>query len=148
MDAEVYTDPSVAGFITENFIPARAHVKSEQDVFARFNAQWTPTILVLDERGTEQHRIEGFLPAPDFLAQVRLGLAHAARARSDWATAQQHYGELAKQNDDVAAEATYWNGVSKYRATNDPSALGATAEALRSRFPQSAWTKKSSIWAA
>ena len=143
----MYPDPSVSSFVTENFIPARAHVKTEQEVFGRFNAQWTPTILVLDERGTEQHRIEGFLPAPDFLAQLRLGLAHAARARNDWAAAQQHDGELARQNDDVAAEATYWNGVSKYKATNDASALGATAEALRSRFPDSAWAKKSSVWA-
>lgn len=143
----MYPDPDVATFIRAQFIPVRAHVKTDQEVFARFNAQWTPTILVVDGKGTEQHRIEGFLPAPDFLAQLKLGLAHAARARGDWDTAQKFYGELANdESSDLAPEATYWLGVSKYKGTNDPSHLGATAVALRDRFGQSAWAKKSSVW--
>lgn len=143
----MYPDERVAGFVREHFIPVRAHVKTDQDVFARFNAQWTPTILTVDGKGTEQHRIEGFLPVPDFLAQLKLGVAHAARARSDWDTAQTTYGELANDDSsDVAAEATYWRGVSQYKATNDPAHLGATATALRDRFGGSAWAKKSSVW--
>jgi len=144
----VYPDDRVAGFIREHFIALRAHVKTGQDVFARFNAQWTPTILIVDERGVEHHRIEGFLPAADFLAQLKLGLAHDARERGDWVTAQKFYGELSNDpsSEDVAAEAVYWLGVSKYKATNDPSPLGATAAALRDRFPKSSWTKKSSVW--
>jgi len=143
----VYPDERVAGFIREQFLPVRAHVKTDQDVFARFNAQWTPTILVVDGKGVEHHRIEGFLPAPDFLAQLKLGVAHAARARSDWATAEQFYDELSQdESSDVAAEAVYWRGVSQYKATHDPSHLGATAAALRDRFGGNAWTKKSSVW--
>lgn len=142
----MYPDDAVSTFIRDHFIPARAHVKTDGAVFERFNAQWTPTILVLDEKGTEQHRIEGFLPAPDFLAQLRIGLAHAARARKDFAGAQQLYDGLAKDGGDMAAEAIYWGGVSKYKATNDPAALGATEAALRERFPDSAWAKKSSVW--
>lgn len=143
----MYPSEEVSSFVRENFIPARAHVKSEGAVFQRFNAQWTPTILVLDDKGTEHHRIEGFLPAPDFLAQLQIGLAHAARARNDFATAQRLYQQLSSGSDDVAAEATYWAGVAQYKATNDPSPLGATATALRERFPNSAWAKKASVWA-
>jgi thioredoxin-related protein len=143
----VYPDETVARFVIEHFIPVRAHVKTGQDVFTRFNAQWTPTILVVDERGVEQHRIEGFLPVPDFLAQLKLGLAHYARARGDWDTAQALYAELAEDpTSDIASEAVYWLGVSKYKATNDPAHLGATANALRDRFGGSAWAKKSSVW--
>jgi hypothetical protein len=40
----------------------------------------------------------------------------------------------------------YWLGVSKYKATNDPAHLGATANALRDQFGGSAWAKKSSVW--
>ena len=68
----MYPDPEVAGFISSNFIPDRAHVKEQQDVFARFGAEWTPTVLILEPDGTERHRFEGFLPKDDFLAQ-RLG---------------------------------------------------------------------------
>jgi hypothetical protein len=136
----------VAQFITETFIPARAHVKEQPAVFDRFDAQWTPTILVLDRDGTERHRIEGFLPKDDFLAQVKIGLAHAARSRGDFADAEQRYRELAAGEGDTAAESLYWAGVSRYKSTNDAAALGDTAKAFKERFTDSAWAKKSSVW--
>ncbi len=142
----MYPDPKVASFVTENFVPARAHVKENQAAFERFNAQWTPTILVADAKGTERHRIEGFLPADDLLAQLRIGLAHAARLSGDFAGAETRYRELAGGSDDVAAESLYWAGVSRYKATNDASALGETAKAFKERFPDSAWAKKASVW--
>jgi hypothetical protein len=142
----VYPDPKVAGFVTDNFIPARAHVKENQAAFERFNAQWTPTIVILDPKGTERHRIEGFLPADDFLAQLRLGLAHAARLGGNFADAEKRYRELSEGSDDVAAESLYWAGVSKYKATNDAGALGETAGAFKERFADSPWAKKASVW--
>lgn len=118
-------------------------------MFERFGAQWTPTVLILDPSGSERHRFEGYLPTPDFLAQLRLGLAHAARARQDWAEAERRYRELS--NDpavaDVAAEALYWAGVSKYKGTGDPGALAETAEHFKTRFTDSSWAKKASVWA-
>jgi len=119
-------------------------------VFERFGAQWTPTILILDPEGAERHRFEGYLPAPDFLAQLRLGLAQAAKARSDWTEAERRYRELADDPSaaDVAPEALYWAGVAKYKASGDPSALAETAQAFQTRFTDSPWAKKASVWAA
>jgi hypothetical protein len=145
----VYPDPKVASFIKDNFVPDRAHVKEQPEVFERFNAQWTPTILILDPSGVERHRFEGFLPVPDFLAQLRLGLAHAARIRGDYAEAERWYRELADDSSagEVAPEAQYWAGVSKYKASNDPAALAETAERFKQRFQESTWAKKASVWA-
>lgn len=144
----MYPDPKVATFITENFVPARAHVKEQPEAFERFGAQWTPTTLILDPSGTERHRFEGYLPAPDFLAQLRLGLAHAARARSDWGDAEHRYRELADDSSagDVAPEAQYWAGVSKYKGTGDAGALAETAERFKTRYSESPWAKKASVW--
>lgn len=142
----MYPDPTVASFITDNFVAARAHVKEQPEAFERFGAQWTPTILVMDRDANERHRIEGFLPADDFLAQLRIGLAHAARSRGEFAEAERLYRELAEGEGDVAAESLYWAGVSRYKATNDASALGETAQAFTSRFTDSAWAKKASVW--
>ncbi len=142
----MYPDPRVASFITENFVPARAHVKEQPQAFERFNAQWTPTILVTDSNGTERHRIEGFLPADDFLAQLKIGLAHASRLSGNFGDAEQRYRELSQGSDDVAAEALYWAGVSRYKSTNDAGALGETAKAFQERFRDSAWAKKASVW--
>jgi TolA-binding protein len=48
---------------------------------------------------------------------------------------------------DAAAEAMYWAGVARYKATNDASALKATADAFKKRYQDSIWAKKASIWA-
>jgi hypothetical protein len=146
----VYPNPKVEPFIKEQFVPARFHIKDQQPAFQRFNVQWTPTILILDSDGTERHRIEGFLPSDDFLAQLRLGLAHTARLTGNFVEAERLYRELADDPTakSVAPEALYWAGVSRYKATNDGAALADTARQFQKRFSDSLWAKKASVWAA
>jgi thioredoxin family protein len=144
----VYPSPEVSTFIQDSLIPVRAHIKEQPEVFERFNVQWTPTVMILDPDGTERYRFEGYLPAPDFLAQLKLGLAHAARARGEWSEAERRYRELADDSapPDVASEALYWAGVSKYKSTGDPASLGETAKHFQTRFTDSPWAKKASVW--
>lgn len=114
----------------------------------RFNAQWTPTVLIVDSEGRERHRIEGFLPSGDFLAQLRLGLAHSAFTRGRFTEAEPLFKEVADEHPDTeaAAEAQYWKGVSRYKATNDAGALAETARAFTERYQDSSWAKKASVW--
>ncbi len=148
----MYPDQRVARFITENFIPARVHVKDQASDFqrlgAQYNASWTPTILELDPDGVERHRIEGFLTADDFLAQLRLGLGHAAFRRQQWKEAEGHFNEVVNSlaETDAAPEARYWAGVSRYKQSGNPTALSDTEKALRERYEGSTWAKKASIW--
>jgi TolA-binding protein len=148
----VYSDPRVIEFITQHFVPVRVHVKENADAFkalgARYNALWTPTVLVLDGDGAERHRIEGFLPADDFMSQLALGVARSAFQRQDYAIAAPAFRLVADEygGTEAAPEALYWAGVSQYRATNDPSVLRETGQALRDRFPDSSWAKKGSVW--
>ena len=136
----------MAGFIERSFVPFRAHIKEQPQTFERFGAQWTPTVVLAEPDGTERYRFEGFLPKSDYLAQLKLGLAHAARARNEFAEAETLYRDLAKGDDEVAAEALYWAGVSRYKAFDDAAALGETAKTFQSRFPDSPWAKKASVW--
>ena len=148
----MYPDPRVVDFVTRHFVPVRVHVKQNPDAFAklgeRFNASWTPTTLLIDSSGAERHRIEGFLPADDFLSQLALGVAKASFARKDYAAAERSYKDVVDRypSTDAAAEAQYWTGVSRYRATNDASALKATAKAFDERYKESTWAKKASVW--
>jgi TolA-binding protein len=148
----VYTDPRVVEFVKRHFVPVRVHAVQDRETFAalgdRFNAQWTPTILIVDAAGHERHRIEGFLPADDFLSQLALGVAKAAFARKDYAASERLYRDVVERHGktDAAPEAQYWAGVSRYRATNDPSALKDTAKAFADRYQQSTWATKASIW--
>ncbi|HWR51415.1 MAG TPA: tetratricopeptide repeat protein [Bryobacteraceae bacterium] len=149
MDAEVYPDERVVKFVSENFIPLRIHIKENPEGFKRFGAQWTPTVVVSDPGGTERYRFEGFLPADEFLPQLELGLAKAAFANNKFDLAERRYRDIVAQfpNSEVAPEAQYWAGVSKYKASNDAAALGETAKAFQSRYSDSAWAKKASVWA-
>lgn len=141
-------------FIQENFLPARLHVKDQAADFKRFgeryNAQWTPTLLILDPEGTQRHRIEGFLPADDLLAQLTLGLGHSAFARQGWDEAERRFREVVDgyPNTEAAPEALYWAGVSRYKGKGDASALGETARAFSRQYQDTSWAKKASVWAA
>ena len=105
-------------------------------------------MLILDPDGQERHRIEGFLPTNDFLSQLALGLAKSAFQRQDFDEAERRYREIVDRfpSSDAAPEALYWAGVSKYKATGDPSALGATAAAFGQRYQDLTWAKKASVW--
>lgn len=149
----MYPDERVQRIVLENFVPARVHVRDQADQFRelgkRFGAQWTPTILVLDASGTEHHRIEGFLPPDDFLAELELGLGRMQFDSGDFEQAQKSFRAILEDypESDAAAAALYWAGVSKYKASNDASALEETARAFQRRYRDTTWAKKASVWA-
>jgi thioredoxin-related protein len=148
----VYPDPRVAELIDKYFVPIRVHARDQRDEFMRlgerFGAQWTPTTLILDNKGEERHRIEGFLPADDFAPQLLLGLGHAAFAEGKFTDAEARFTDVVEKypNADAAAEAQYWKGVSRYKSTGDGSALAATAQAFAERYRDTPWAKKASVW--
>jgi TolA-binding protein len=138
--------------VTENFLPARINVHEQPADWKRFGerygVQWTPTILVIDSSGNERHRVEGFLPADDLLAQLALGLAHSAFARQQFAEAERRFRQVVERfpRSDAAPEALYWAGVARYKATNDAAALAQTADAFAHGYSDSGWAKKASVW--
>lgn len=115
----------------------------------RFGVNWTPTVLILDAEGNERHRIEGYLPADDFLAQLYLGMGQLAFKTGKFDDAERYFRKVVSDlpKTESAAEAQYWAGVSKYKGTNDPAALKATADAFQKTYKDSAWAKKASVWA-
>jgi hypothetical protein len=150
----VYPDERVTRFVQENFLPARVHIKDQPEEFRRFgqrySVQWTPTLLVIDPEETERHRIEGFLPAEDLLAQLMLGLGHSAFARQQWDEAKQRFREVVDRfpGTEAAPEALYWAGVSRYKAKGNAAALAETAREFKQRYQTTSWAKKASVWAA
>jgi len=136
--------------ISSNFIPAKIHIKKQPQVSKRFGAQWTPTQLVMSPEGIECHRIEGFLPVDDLLAQLTLGLGKVSFKQERWAEAEMHFRQVARDfpATEAAPEATYWAGVSAYKATNDPAKLKETHRLLQEKYPATEWARKGSVWAA
>lgn len=144
----MYPEPRVTQFVKDNFTPVRLHVKTHPEAMERFNVQWTPTVVMLDSNGVERHRIEGYLDADELLGQLMLGAAHIAFAEKRFDDAERRYAEIVEKlpNTDAAPAGQYWTGVSKYKGTNDGSALAATAKAFQQRYGDTTWAKKASIW--
>ena len=144
----MYPNPEVASLVAGTFTPIRIDVRTNGAMMGRFGAQWTPTVLILDEEGVERHRVEGFMPANDFLANLEIGLAKIAFGRQRWSEAEQRYRDIVDRypNTEWAPEALYWAGVAKYKGSNDPAALADTARRFKEKYQDTSWAKKSSVW--
>jgi len=124
------------------------HIKEHPANFHRFDAVWTPTVLILNPDGEERHRLEGYLPTDEFRAQLELGLARVAFMSKDWADAERRYSEVLDRypKSNAASEALYWKGVSHYKATNDHTILGQLPQMFRDQYPDSIWALKTAAW--
>ena len=69
-------------------MPLSAHIKEHPVYFHRFDALWTPTVLIFDPKGVERSRLEGYLPKDEFRAWLELGLARVAFMSKAWAEAE------------------------------------------------------------
>jgi hypothetical protein len=129
-------------------VPLEAHIKERAAYFHRFDAVWTPTVLLLDSDGVERHRIEGYLPKTEFRAQLEMGLARVAFMNKAWADAERRYGKVLElyPNSKAAPEALYWKGVSRYKETNDHTLLSGLAEQFKEEYPDSVWALKTLAW--
>ena len=130
-------------------MPLEAHIKEHPAWFHRFDAVWTPTILVMDSDGVERSRIEGYLPKNWFRARLEMGLARVTFMHKKWSDAEKAYAGVTEHYADTAAapEAIYWRAVSHYKATNDHAVLGEVVAELNQKYPDSEWTLKSLPWA-
>ena len=125
-----------------------AHIKEHPAYFHRFDALWTPTILIMDSDGKERWRIEGYLPKTEFRAHLELGLARVAFMHKQWPEAEQRYFEVAERYAETTAapEAVYWRAVSHYKATNDHTVLGEVTEQLARKYAGTEWALKALPW--
>ena len=129
-------------------MPLAAHIKEHPVYFHRFDAVWTPTVLILDPEGVERFRIEGYLPRDEFRAQLELGLARVAFMGKRWDEAERRYAEVLEKYPDSksAPEALYWKGVSRYKITNDHNVLGELPGQFQEKYPDSIGALKTIAW--
>jgi thioredoxin-related protein len=72
----------------------KAHIKEHPAWFHRFDAVWTPTVLLLDAAGKERVRLEGYLPNNDFMAALKNGLGRIAFVQKKYGDAERWYGDV------------------------------------------------------
>lgn len=126
----------------------KIHIKENPTGFHRFEALWTPTIMVFDPEGRERYRFSGYLPSDEFLAQLYMGLGKMHFAHKQWGEAERWFQRIVDDfpSSDAAPEALYWAGVCRYKASNDHHVLADTAEQFTRRYQNTSWAKRSSVW--
>ena len=141
-------DPRVAGSSRRTScrcVSTEGTARAVPGLGARFNAQWTPTTLIvpLGQRKASDRRLP---PADDFWRssarpgplQVQPRPVHRGRAAVLGRGRQSPADERPRKRSTGLACA--------YKAMNDPTALSATAEELRTRYSDTSWAKKASVW--
>lgn len=124
------------------------HIKENAKNFHRFDAAWTPTVLVSNADGKERYRLEGYLAKDEFEVFLEMGLGRVAFMKKDYAGAERHYSNVLERfpNSHFAPEAVYYRGVSRYSGNHDHSELGAVAKTFTERYQDSVWAMKSLPW--
>jgi len=112
--------------------------------------KWTPTFLVLDQDGREHHRVVGFLPPEDFVAQLQLGKAklfydqdRLEKATSEFQMVIDRFPKTA-----AAEEAIFLFGVANYKRAHQAGELKKAWERLSRDYPHSEWSRKARPYSA
>jgi len=148
LDDDIYSEEDVVLFINECFVPIKITLREHPESFAQFNVEWTPTIIIPDQNGKERHRMVGFLPKEDFLAQLQLAIAKVAFSARKFEEARKGFAAVGRLHEGTSAapEGIFWAGVSAYRDTGKNAPLAQTAGELTQKYPESDWAKKASVY--
>ena len=143
MGAVTYPNQKVVEFIERYVVPIQVLYDS-QPLATRFNIQWTPTVITLDEEGKEHHRTIGFLAPEEFIPSLMLGVAKCHFDREKLSKAIALLEEILRDHPktDAAPEAVYVRGVALYKTTHKADSLKEAYKRLQAEYPSSEWTKR------
>lgn len=144
MGAVTYPNEKVVEFIERNLVPIQVLFDS-QPLAGKFNVQWTPTVIILDEEGKEHHRTVGFLSPEEFIPSLMLGAVKCHFDRGKFSEAIALIDEVLKDypKSDAAPEAVYLRGVALYKKTHSAESLKEAYKRLQAEYPSSEWARRS-----
>jgi hypothetical protein len=143
MDAVTYPQEKVGAFFKEHLVPLRM-TYNDENLTPLFTVSWTPALISLDPSGGEHQRTTGFMDADVLLASLLLGIAkvHMSEGRFDGAL---HYLDALfteYPESEFIPEAVYFEGVTRYKQSNDPGELKKAYLQLQEKFPASGWFQR------
>ena len=145
MGTVTYPNPKVIDFFSKHLVPVQTLIDSKP-LPQRFKVQWTPTLVLLDDKGEEHHRTVGFL-ASEELPALMLGIGKSYFDRELYKDSEQVLEQLLKEypKSDAAPKAAYYLGVGRYKNTHNAEELKKTIQSLQKNYTGSEWTKRASV---
>lgn len=101
----------------------------------------------MSPKGVERARSEGYVPQPEFMAFLTMGLGRVAFMAKRWEDALKHYSRVVDDLGETSftPEAIYWRAVCRYNAHGDHEPLVHVKDQL-AKYPNSLWTAKAQVW--
>jgi len=140
MDAVAYPEPAVVEFITKNLIPLRIPA-DDHELAVKYRIKWTPSLLILDDKGVEHYRTLGFFGPQELIPSLLLGMGKAYFNKPDRVKATVYFERIIKEypKSFQTQEAIYMKGVSDYIASKNVANLVGIYDRLASEHPNSQW---------
>lgn len=139
LNETTYKDEKLIDEITEWCIPLKLDLLKEREIRKLLGAYWTPAIYFLDTNGSSYYHFNGYLPAKEFRAMMRLGIAETIMPRG-------RYDDIINIIDkdiEELAETSFYpklltiREVARYIKIKDNSILRKTLKEIQEMYPHS-----------
>jgi hypothetical protein len=142
-----WSDPRVIEMIGKLVVPFAFEMEDDPALCERHGIVWRPTVLLADGEGRVGHRVIGYLPGEEMLAQIPLGIGKLRFVQTRWADAEKHFAAVAEEfpGTEAAPEAQYWLGAARYQRERKPNGLTDAWNTLMDRWPASRWAMRASV---
>lgn len=139
LEATTYKDQKVVDEINEWFVLLKLDIIKDREVRRNLGAYWTPAIYFLDQNGNSYYHFNGYLPATEFRAMLRLGMAETIMPRGRY---DDIIKIIEKDLDDFAQSSFYpqllvARETARYIKIKDNSQLRKTLKEIEQKFPES-----------
>jgi hypothetical protein len=145
---EVLSDEKVVATVERETAPVLVKVEENQELAKRFKVDWTPAFVICDDEGNALERLDGYLPAEDFIPQFILskGIADFHLQRHEDAISEFELIVDQYPSSDLVPEAEYYLGAATFKMTGETEKLSEVCHELIMTHPESPWTKRCSLW--
>lgn len=138
-----FLDNKVVDEMNEWFVLLKLDLIKDKEVRRSLGAYWTPAIYFLDSNGNSYYHFNGYLPANEFRAMLRLGIAETIMPRGKY---DDIINIIDKDLDELTKTSFYpkllvARETARYIKIKDNSQLRKTLKELQSSYSQSTEAK-------
>jgi thioredoxin-related protein len=141
--ATTFKDNKVVDELNEWFVLLKQDLIKDRDVRKVLGAYWTPAFYFLDQNGNSYYHFNGYLPADEFRAMLRLGIAETIMPRGKY----DDIIKIIEKDLDDFVQSSYYpqllvaREIARYIKIKDNSHLRKTLKEIQSSHPQSTEAK-------
>ena len=137
--ATTFQDSKVVYEMNEWFVLLKMDLIKDREVRKSLGAYWTPAMYFLDQNGNSYYHFNGYLPATEFRAMLRLGIAETIMPRGRYdniiKVIDKDIDEL--KNTSLYPKLLVARETAHYIKIKDNSQLKKTLKEIEQKFPES-----------